>query len=97
VVGVNTAIIPYAQGIGFATPVNEVIRCVEQIEKHGTMVNPWIGISGVTATRRIADFYGLSADSGFIVTGVTRHERALGASAKRLRPPYSGARKESMP
>ncbi len=72
VVGVNTAIIPYAQGIGFATPINEVIRCVEQIEKHGTMVNPWIGVSGVTVNRRIADYYGLSADSGFLVTGVTK-------------------------
>ncbi len=72
VVGVNTAIIPYAQGIGFATPINEVIRCVKQIEEHGAMVNPWIGVSGVTVTKQIAEYYSLSADSGFLVTGVTR-------------------------
>jgi len=71
IVGVNTAIIPYAQGIGFAIPINEVIRCVEQIEKHGMMVNPWIGVSGVTVTRQIAEYYNLAAESGFLVTGVT--------------------------
>ena len=38
VIGVNTAIISRAQGIGFAIPINSVKNCVVQIRKYGVII-----------------------------------------------------------
>lgn len=70
VVGINTAMIPYAQGVGFAIPINTVKRIVEQILAEGRVARPWLGISGITLNPAIARRYGLSSDSGVLVAEV---------------------------
>lgn len=70
VIAINTAVIPYAQGIGFAIPINTVMECVEQIKTHGQVTKPWVGIYGVTVTPQVASYYNLSRDSGVLVTNV---------------------------
>lgn len=72
VVAVNTAIIPYAQGIGFAIPINIVKECVEQIKVHGRFTTPWIGVYGVSVTPQIASYYNLRTDRGFLVTNIVQ-------------------------
>ena len=46
VVGVNTAIIPYAQGIGFAIPANTAQWVLSQILSHGRVRRGYLGIAG---------------------------------------------------
>jgi len=70
VVAINTAIVPFAQGIGFAIPVNHVKRCADEIITHGKVMRPWLGVSGLTVTREIASYYGLPVDRGALVTEV---------------------------
>ncbi|NIR86697.1 PDZ domain-containing protein [Candidatus Bathyarchaeota archaeon] len=70
VVAINTAIIPYAQGIGFAIPINSAKKCTNEIIAHGSMVRPWLGVSGLTVTREVSAYYGLPADRGALVTRV---------------------------
>jgi len=70
VVAINTAIIPFAQGIGFAIPINSARRFAEEIILHGRVVRPWVGVSGLSVTREIADYYGLPVDSGVLVAEV---------------------------
>ena len=70
VVAVNTAIIPYAQGIGFAVPINLVKECVEQIRVYGRFSKPWVGIYGASLTPQIASYYDLKTDRGVLVTNV---------------------------
>lgn len=70
VAAVNTAIIPYAQGIGFAIPINYVKECVEQIKIHGRFAEPYVGIYGLSVTPQIAAYYNLSANSGVLVTNI---------------------------
>jgi serine protease Do len=48
VIGVNTAIVPYAQGVGFAVPSNTVRWVVEALLERGRVVRPWLGIQAVT-------------------------------------------------
>ncbi|HVL88296.1 MAG TPA: trypsin-like peptidase domain-containing protein [Candidatus Thermoplasmatota archaeon] len=48
VIGVNTAVIPYAQGIGFAIPANSVRRVVEELVANGRVVRPWMGLRAAT-------------------------------------------------
>ena len=70
VIAINTAVIPYAQGIGFAIPINTVMDCVEQIKTYGRVMRPWVGIYGVTVTPQVSSYYNLTADSGVLVTNV---------------------------
>ncbi len=44
VIGVNTAIIQGAQGIGFAVPVDTVSRVVPQLETKGRVERAWLGV-----------------------------------------------------
>jgi S1-C subfamily serine protease len=70
VVAINTAIIPFAHGIGFAIPINLAGRCSEDIIRFGRVVWPWVGVSGLSVTREIADYYGLPVNSGVLVAEV---------------------------
>jgi len=67
VVGINTAMIPYAQGVGFAIPINTVKRIANEILEHGRVSRPWIGISGIDLSVPIARRYGIPVESGFLV------------------------------
>ena len=70
VIAINTAIIPYAQGIGFAIPTNKAMECIEQIKTHGSIMTPWIGIQGVSVTPQVASYYRLGVDHGVLVTNI---------------------------
>lgn len=70
VVGINTAMVPYAQGVGFAIPINTVKRIASEILEKGRVSRPWIGIAGVDLNPQLARRYGLSANSGFLVAEV---------------------------
>ncbi len=70
VVAINTAIVPFAQGIGFAIPVNHAKRCANEIITHGKVMRPWLGVSGLTVTPEIASYYNLPIDRGALVTEV---------------------------
>jgi S1-C subfamily serine protease len=70
VVAINTAIVPFAQGIGFAIPVNHAKRCSSEIITHGKVMRPWLGVSGLTITSEIASYYNLPVEKGAAVTEV---------------------------
>jgi serine protease Do len=70
VVAINTAIIPFAQGIGFAVPINAAKSCTNDILLHGAVRKPWLGITGFTITKDVAAQYRLPVESGVFVAGV---------------------------
>jgi S1-C subfamily serine protease len=70
VVAINTAIIPFAQGIGFAVPINAAKSCTNDILIHGTVRKPWLGITGFTITKDVAAQYRLPVESGVLIAGV---------------------------
>jgi serine protease Do len=76
VVGINTAIIPYANGMGFAIPINMVKRAVGQILANGRVIRPWIGISAVDVNPAISRRYDLRANGGVMVIGVSSYSPA---------------------
>lgn len=79
VIAINTAIIPFAQGIGFAIPINAAKKCSQEIITHGKMVRPWLGISGLTLNKDMAAYYGLSAEKGVLVAQVSPNSPAYEA------------------
>lgn len=72
VIGINTAMIPFAQGLGFAIPAQTVRMVVDQILRNGRVVRPWLGISGLDVSPALAKRYGLPSESGVLVGDVSR-------------------------
>jgi serine protease Do len=72
VIGINTANIPFAQGIGFAIPINVARYVVEQILQVGHIVRPWLGITGLTVSKEVATYYNLPVKSGVVLVSIIR-------------------------
>jgi len=70
VIAINTAIIPFAQGIGFAIPINSAKSCTDEIVTEGGVKRPWLGIVGLTLTREISRYYDLPVNRGVLVTRI---------------------------
>jgi S1-C subfamily serine protease len=70
VIAINTAIIPYAQGIGFAIPTNSAKICTTDVTTEGGIKRPWLGIVGLNLTREIARYYHLPVNLGVLVTRI---------------------------
>jgi serine protease Do len=77
VIGINTAKIPYAQGMGFAIPIN-VAKTIQLdlIEKGQVTNRPWMGISTIKITRQLARYYGLPTGEGILVAEVQQNSPA---------------------
>lgn len=76
---INTAIIPYAQGIGFAIPINSARNCTVGMIEGGVSARPWLGIVGLSVTGELARYYSLPLERGVLVTkvvGASPAERA---------------------
>ncbi len=79
VIAINTAIIPYAQGIGFAIPINSAKTCTNSIVNEGIAKSPWLGIIGLSLTYDVARYYNLPVDHGVLVTKVSKDSPAEAA------------------
>lgn len=83
VVAINTANMPYAQGIGFAVPVNTAKEILKELVEKGKVSRPWIGIASVKVTAQVARYYGLPAREGALVAGVEPYSPADDAGLRR--------------
>jgi S1-C subfamily serine protease len=72
VIGVNTAIIPMAQGICFATAVDTAKWVVSELLRHGRVRRAYLGLAGATTSlsRRVVRFFNLVSESGLRVESV---------------------------
>lgn len=76
VIGVNTAVIPFARGIGFAIPINAAKRVARELALYGRVVRPWLGVIGITVTERVGNYYGLAVERGALVVDVAANSPA---------------------
>jgi len=73
VIGINTAIIAQAQGIGLAIPINSARAVANEIIQYGKVRRPYVGISRVTEINRtLAARNRLPVDQGLYVSSVVR-------------------------
>jgi S1-C subfamily serine protease len=72
IVGINTAIIPGAQGLCFAIAANTAAFVVGELLQHGQVRRSYIGVGGQTMAlpRRIVRFHALASESGVHVISV---------------------------
>jgi S1-C subfamily serine protease len=78
VIGVNTAIIPMAQGICFAIPSDTAQFVAARLIQGGKIRRAFIGVAGqnVPLHRRIVRFHKLDVDSGVLITGLESNSPA---------------------
>jgi serine protease Do len=83
VIGINSAVVPFAQGVGFAIPVQAVRRIADELRQHGRVVRPWVGVMVADLRPEVARSHGLEPWSGLLVAEVVARSPAHRAG---LRP-----------
>jgi serine protease Do len=82
VIGMNTAMIPFAQGMGFAIPSETIKRIMDQITRNGRVVRPWLGISGMDVNKFVARRYNLGVEQGVLLAEVLQEAPARDAGLR---------------
>jgi serine protease Do len=88
VIGINTAIIRNAQGLGFAIPINSARDIAEQLIANGKVEHPFLGIQMTSITPEIKTQlksqynFDLSTDKGVLVLNVLPNSPAAKAGLK---------------
>ncbi|MGE4470535.1 MAG: DegQ family serine endoprotease [Desulfovibrio sp.] len=70
VVGINTAIIPSGQGLGFAIPSNMAQKVIEQLKTGDSVHRGWLGIQMQAVDEDMAQALGLDKPEGVLVADV---------------------------
>jgi len=90
VVGVNTAIIGGAQGLGFAIPINTAREIAQELIANGRVEHPYIGIQMRSLTLAVKEVLNaeapsnlqISAETGVIILGVQPNSPAARAGLR---------------
>jgi len=83
VIGINTAIVAQAQGLGFAIPINEAKVIKDDLINKGKVIRPWIGIYLRDIDEKIANYLDLPVSDGVIVTDIVKDSPAEQAGLKK--------------
>lgn len=70
VIGINTAIINFAQGIGFSIPSNMVQNVMGQLISKGRVVRGWLGVGIQPVTADLASKFNVKEQEGVLVNEV---------------------------
>ncbi len=82
IIGINTAIINFAQGIGFAIPSNMDKQVVEQLLTRGKVVRGWLGVGIQAVTADLAAKFGVNEGEGVLVNEVFDNDPAARGGIK---------------
>jgi serine protease Do len=83
VVGINTAIIPQGQGIGFAIPVNTAKPLIPQLVSDGKITRGYLGVNIQTITPELAKALKVDSREGTLVADVVSGSPAENAGIQR--------------
>jgi serine protease Do len=83
VVAINTANMPYAQGIGFAVPINIARSILKELMEKGRVTRPWIGVASMKVTPQLARYYGLPESEGALIAKVEPYSPADDAGLRK--------------
>jgi len=72
VVGVNTAIIPDGEGIGFAIPTDIIRKVVEDLARKGEVIRGWLGVEIQPLTPELAQAFEIPSGEGVLINQVYR-------------------------
>ena len=82
IIGINTAIINFAQGIGFAIPSNMAKQVIHQLLTQGRVTRGWLGVGIQPLTAELARKFGVKEGDGVLVNEVFERDPAAAAGIK---------------
>jgi serine protease Do len=82
IIGINTAIINFAQGIGFAIPSNMAKQVIQQLLAQGRVTRGWLGVGIQPLTEELARKFGVNEGDGVLVNEVFEKDPAAQAGIK---------------
>src|SRR5262249_44132458 len=82
IIGINTAIINFAHGVGFAIPSNMAKLVVQQLLAQGRVVRGWLGVGIQPLTPELARKFGVGESEGVLVNEVFEKDPAASAGIK---------------
>jgi serine protease Do len=82
VIGINTAINPRANTIGFAVPINMAKQILPQLQAKGRVTRGWLGVVIQQISPEIAEEFGLEDQKGALVSKVVPDGPAAKAGLK---------------
>jgi S1-C subfamily serine protease len=83
VIGVNTAINPAGQGIGFAIPINMAAKIADQLKNEGRVVRGYLGILPQELTPELAESLDIPGTEGILIGQVIEDTPADRAGLER--------------
>jgi serine protease Do len=83
VIGVNTAINPRANTIGFAVPIALAKEILPALREQGSVTRGWLGVGIQPVTPELAEAFGLEEERGALVSQVTPDGPAAKAGIQR--------------
>lgn len=83
VIGINTAIVPYAQGLGFAVPINMAKQIMDDLIKHGEVRRGWLGVTVQPLTPSLVEAYKIPVSEGAIIADLQENGPAAKAGLQR--------------
>ncbi|HWP46287.1 MAG TPA: trypsin-like peptidase domain-containing protein [Candidatus Limnocylindrales bacterium] len=82
-IGMNTAIIPDSEGIGFAIPANIIRKVIDDIAQKGQVIRGWLGIEIQSLTPELAEAFEVPAEDGVLINQVYRGSPAYEGGLQR--------------
>lgn len=76
VIGINTAIVPSARGIGFAVPINMAKQVMDDLIEHGEVRRGWLGATVQPLAPSLVEAYKLPVKEGAIIAGIEKDSPA---------------------
>jgi putative serine protease PepD len=67
VLGITTALLPGAQNIGFAIPINLAKGILQQLVTDGRVIRPWLGVQGQFVSQPLKELLRIPLVDGFLV------------------------------
>lgn len=67
VIGINTAMVFMAENIGFALPINNAKKALDDLAKHGRIIHPFLGIRYILLNKELQETFHLPVSNGALV------------------------------
>lgn len=82
-IGINTAIYQKAEGIGFAIPIDDAKRIVDELIRFGKVRRGWLGVSVQEMNSQLSHHFRLDRKKGVLVVRIAEKSPAEVAGLKR--------------
>jgi len=66
-IGINAAMVFGAENIGFALPINNAKKDLEEVKKYGRVREPFLGVRYIPITRKLKEKFNLPIDFGVLI------------------------------